>query len=236
MIKKYLLAYKEILVDSAKAFMANGILMYIGTVVILTTTLVNMFIGGYIIGGIIAYFVTAMAMSSYLYVIYIASDGYHADWNDARDGLYIYMRVIIGLMMLNYLVLATLNLFGMMSLYLIVNFLIWLLLNSLPEVISNRENEALDAIRYSFDFQIHHIFSWYIPNLLLFFAGSFIFDLILKNLWGMSLAFFSLKEALILVLSLIVFQAIFGYVMIFRQKLFRYLESNRKNRRFNVIK
>ncbi len=236
MIKNYLIAYKNIAVDAAKCFLANGILMYIGTVVIAAIVLTNLLIGGFILGGIIALFVSAMSMSSYLYVIYVASDGYNASWRDAKDGMQMYMHVIIGLMLLNFLLTMTLNLIGMMQFYFLVNIAVLLLLNAIPEVISNKNYETLDAIRYSFDFQLKNLIVWYLPNIILMVIAGVIFKFAFKPLLALGIVGASMQTALLIIAFLILFQAVFGYVMIFRQLLFRYIESGKAKRPFRVVK
>ncbi len=236
MIKNYLKAYLKIAKESALLFVQNGILMYIGTIVILSIVAINLLLNRFILGGIIAFFVTAMAMSSYLYIIYLASESQKPDWNDAKAGLYIYMRPIVGLILLRSFLFFTLSLLKLWQLIAIVDLGIWLLLNSIPEVISNYNYEALDAIEYSFKFQIKHIFSWYLPNIILFAAAWFVQNFFMDNFSSIAIGNISFKMALFIILALIIFQMIFGYIMIYRQLLFRYIESGKARHNFKVVK
>ncbi len=230
--------YKRSMQQAVRYFINNPIFMVIGAVILIVVFLVSFVASGLpLFGYLISALVQSAGYSSYLFMIYRASLGYQVDWQDAKRGVYVYTRVIMGIIMLsNFIIIIMLSYLRLPSYILLIYLLaLTLLVNTLPEVIANKQYFVIESIKYCFDFEKRHLVLWYLPNLL--FAFLFV---IVQNFLLVGVASFqgdgSIKKALLIVVMLLVFQFIGGIIMIFRQILFRSLDSGEYKRYFRNTK
>ncbi len=188
---------------------------------------------GYLIRAV----VESACISSYLYIITRASMGYNVDWNDVKAGLYVHTRVILGVTILNNFILIVMLQFLFVPLPVVILYLMALafVINALPEVISNKQYYVIDSIKYTIEFEKRHALLWYIPNILFILIFVFLQSFMSSGMFRV-FPIFSIRLALMIIGMLLVLQFVGGILMIFRQMLFRSLDSGAYQRRYRVIK
>lgn len=212
--------------------------MVIGTLMIVVIILAKLLTSSLpLFGYLISALVESACYSSYLYLVERASLGYNVDWSDAKAGIYAYTRVIMGLVILNNFVTIILVRFLMGSIAPLIIYMVALLVvfNALPEVISNKHYFVIDSLKYTFSFERKHVVAWFIPNALVIALFAALRTFLTMGIYAFD-AQISIKVALLVVVSLIVLQFVGGIIMIFRQLLFRSLDSGKFNRRVRIVK
>ncbi len=230
--------YKRALRQAFKYFVDNPIFMIIGAVMAVVIVLAEFATSSLpLFGYLIQALVQAACYSSYLYIVYRASLGYKVDWQDAKRGVYVYTRVILGVIILNNFIVIILVRFLMIPLPLILIYLLalTLLLNALPEVIACKQLFVIDSIKYALQFERENILVWYLPNFLFALLFAAVQNFLATGV-NQFTADFSIKMALLIIAALLVFQFIGGIIMLFRQGLFRAIDSGDYRRRLRTVK
>ncbi len=230
--------YKRAFQGAFKNFIANPIFMIIGAVIFVVLFTVQLLTAGLpLFGYLIRALVQSASYSSYLYLVQRASLGYRVDWQDAKQGIYDYTRVIMGLIILNNFILIILVQYLKMPPQVLFTYLlvVTLLLNALPEVIVNRRYYVIDSIKYAIAFARQNWLIWYLPNLLFALLFVVVQGFITVSSYQLD-AVISVKVAALTIVLLLVVQFLGGIVMLFRQILFRMLESGDFKRRFRTVK
>ncbi len=230
--------YQKAFVQSFKYFINNSIFMIVGAVMIIAIIAIHFLTAplplfGYLIRAI----AESACFSSYLYIITRASLGYNVDWDDVKTGLYVHTRVILGVIILNNFILIVLVQFLFVPLPVIFVYLLALafFINALPEVISNKGYYVIDSIKYTFEFEKRNVLLWYIPNIIVI-----LIFVLLQSFLSIGIYAFggniSIKLAAVIIVLLLIFQFVGAILMLFRQLLFRILDSGEYKRRFHVVK
>ncbi len=230
--------YWQLMQQAIKRFMENPIFMVIGAIIIIVLFLVQFATAGLpLFGYLIRALVQSAGYSSYLYLIYRASLGYRVDWQDAKRGIYAYTRVIMGIIILNNFIVIIFSYYLMIPTYIVLIYLLALvlLINALPEVIVNKQYYVIDSLKYTLEFEREHILLWYLPNLLFVILFTAVQSFLSASIYLFA-GDFSVKMALLIIVMLLVFQLIGGVIMLFRQMLFRALDSGEYKRYFRTVK
>lgn len=216
----------------------TGILYFIMNVVIYNI-IFNIFRGAFsIIAGIIAAVMIAAMISHYLYLLSNIIDYDRLILHDFKDGFGFFFRKVYRVTFIawigSYFVSALGGMLGPSSYVLdsIINILILILLNALPEIIYLESLDSMDSIMYSLDFIKNNWYNWLIPNVILYFGlylitGNIITDLFTTNIsFGIIFGRFN-------IIRYFVGQILFSFMMIYRGHLFKLLnKSNRRKRLF----
>ncbi len=230
--------YQKTLIQAFNCFVNNPIFMIVGAVMVIAIYIAEILTAplplfGYLIKAV----VKAAVFSSYLYITTRASLGYKVDWDDVKTGLYVHTRVILGMIILNNFIMIVLVQFLYMPLFVLMIYLLLLVfvMNALPEVVSNKRYYVIDSLKYTIEFERRHALTWYLPNIIFAVAYEFI-ERFLKSHFYLPVDNISVKLAASIIFFLLVGQFVGGILMLFRQLLFRQLDSGEYKRRFRVIK
>ncbi len=230
--------YLKMLLQSYRYLIKNSIFMVIGALMFIVIILVKFATASLpLFGYLISALVESACYSSYLYIVERASLGYNVDWQDAKAGVYVYTRVIMGLVILNNFIMIFLVRFSMMSIWPLLGYLLMVLIafNALPEVITNKHLFVMDSLKQTIVFERKNALAWFAPNLIVIVLFMAIRTFLTIGLYSFNVQF-SIKMALSIIVSLLVLQFVGGIIMIFRQLLFRSLESGKFNRQLRIVK
>ncbi len=237
-INQTLKFYQKTFMQAFNYFTANPIFMMVGAVMIIAIYIAEIITAplplfGYLIRAV----VKAAAFSSYLYITTRASHGYKVDWDDVKIGLSVHTRVILGIIILNNFIMIVLVQFLFVPLFVLITYLLLLVfvMNALPEVVSNKHYYVIDSLKYTIAFERQHALTWYLPNIIFAIAYQFA-ERFLKSHFYLPVDDISVKLAASIIFFLLVGQFIGGILMLFRQLLFRQLDSGEYKHRFHVVK
>lgn len=241
-MKQMIRLYKQLLKEAFKTFSDNSIFMYVGVlyaVVLLLSSMITSQLP--LFGGLIDIAITAACISSYLYIVDRAALGYRVDQQDLKNGVGVYLRTVMGILILynfstiiiSYLAMAV-NLF--FYLLFALKYIVMIVFNPLPEVVAVRHYFVIDSLKYTLHYAKRHLVKWFLPNLVVM-AILYIIQLLAGQLISaVANHSVSAQSALLIVINLLVLQFVGGIVMIFRNLLFRALENNRKIHNLKVVK
>ncbi len=230
--------YLKMLIQAYRYLIKNSIFMIIGTLMFIVIVVVRFATASLpLFGYLISALVESACYSSYLHLVERASLGYNVDWQDAKTGAYAYTRVIMGLVILNNFIMIILAQLLMMSLWPLLLYLVAVLIvfNALPEIISNKRYFVIDSLKQTVLFERKHALIWFVPNVIAIVIFLAMRTFLAKWLYAFNVQF-SIKMAALIIVSLLVSQFVGGIIMIFRQLLFRSLDSGNFNRQFKIVK
>ncbi|MCT4594078.1 MAG: hypothetical protein N4A57_07415 [Anaeromicrobium sp.] len=230
----------KIIPESLKKSKDNWPVLFVGLVYsILLIFMFSLAMIFRILGGIIIALGQSAIFSNYLYLIENVVVYNRTRLNEFKYGFKAYFLKVYGVVFLFWFVGYTIDLFfspllrigmGGLSLKLILDLIILILLNPLPEVIYQKQYDILGSIQYSFDFIRENALEWFVPNIIL--------GILLYLAMGKFLSINSLLSGGIYmkagnIVGYILGQVVLFFTMIYRGLLFKLLSnSSRKKRKF----
>ncbi|SDK77490.1 hypothetical protein [Natronincola ferrireducens] len=195
----------------------------------------------WILSGLVSIIFMSALLSNYLYLINCIIKRNKFDLQDFKDGFIIYLRKVWGILFISYVASLIINTFLMPgfrrgfqpgALGIMINFLVLVLLNALPEVIYQKHYNPWESITYAVEFAKDNWIEWFIPNIVLI---GVLYMLTGNLLTGMFSYIMPLRLILspIGIIMFLIGQAWFSFMMIYRGYLFELLStSNRRKRLF----
>lgn len=212
--------------------------LFYSTVTLILTVLLPYF---WILGGLVLIVFTSALISNYLYLINCIIKRNKFDFEDFKEGFTVYLRKVWGISFIGWVALLIINTFltpgfrrgiSPMAIGGIINFLIFVLLNALPEVIYQKYYNPWESITYALEFAKDNWVEWFVPNIVLvgilyLFTESFISGLF--NYYILFRIFISPLSVILYITA----QIWLSFTMIYRGYLFEILStSNRRKRLF----
>lgn len=233
-LQDVIITNSKVLKKSVDAVRKNPIVIILGivyTFVWSIIAMVSMSLG--IIGSLLLTLTSAALGSHILYVIEKVVGERTLNLKYWQDGIKAHFRPVILFMFLYNLVNYALSLFVVpvfnamglgLVVTLIVQFLIFIFFNPLPETIYHTYAHESVILERTFKFVIDNKFAWFIPNILV----SGVLYLAYKGLSGI---FASLPYAVGFVLTSLILSGFIGFVMIYRGYLYDMLSSSSRRKR-----
>lgn len=207
--------------------------------IVISYSIINMFLINIgksvpIIGGLIIALGQSSIISNFLYIIKNIVFYNKFDINTFKYGFKVYLFKVYIVLFLLWFIGYTIDVFmlpimGAIIIFvkIFISIVIFLILNPLPEIIYQKNEEALESIKYSFDFIKRNVIQWFLPNLV--FVG------ILLYLFKLSVIDMNIIRGLNLT-NIILFlssQILILFAFIYRGLLFKLLDnSSMKKRKF----
>lgn len=258
-IKDTIYINKTVLSKTCKLLSKNWTVIFTGLIYFAITLIGYILLGPFfsvpvmnILASIALYLLSLSLISSYFYILYNIIRGGKFELNDIKRGYTVYLNELMRIFFIGWIaeiivmrllvpVIAS-SLGGALdefSIIMIINLIVFIAINPLPEVIYQKHYSGLDAIRYTFDYMKENWIEWLIPSIIFFgliylTTGKAITNLFNINI-GMDINVGSLKDVALYLLG----QVIFSFAMIYRGVLFDLLStSSRRKRMFmrNVYK
>ncbi|SCY97488.1 hypothetical protein [Alkaliphilus peptidifermentans] len=240
-LRDLLYTNRGILKDTFKSAKKNWPIIFMGLFYsIATIFLYSILQYFWILAGIILIIATSALISNYLYLLNCIVTRNKISFQDFKDGFTAYLRKVWGILFVFWvaslafdLVVAPLLMFTLSptALRLMISFLLFILLNSLPEVIYQKHYNPWETITYSMAFVRDNWLEWFIPNSILFLVLFFFTGNLITSITRYSLLniFLNSQGILLYILG----QIWLAFAMIYRGYLFDLLStSNRRKRLF----
>jgi len=230
---------KSIVTKSSKLAAQNWKIFLVGIAYLFVMPIMGIVVSyAGILGGILISIFQSAIVSNYLYLIENIINYGRFTIEDFKSGFTVYLWKTYSIFIFFYLVGWGKNLFldpllssmGMMGMYLqiIIVIAVFIMLNTIPEVIYQKHHERLDLITYSFDFIRENFLEWFIPNGLIF-AVAYIVHISTSKiifLIGVGTSFILSN-----IVRAIIYQLILSYAMIYRGQLFKTLSTSTRRKR-----
>jgi len=212
--------------------------IYIAINIVLSLVISTLFMGVLrILSGIILALATASMLSNYLYLLQNIIRVGKFDLEDCKRGFTALLRKVYSVLLIGWLasvlysmilspILGSLGSFITM----LIPILIFLLLNALPESLYQKFYDPWETVTYAFEFIKENWLEWFIPNtifivLLYILSGRLFLDLFSINFsLGLDLSLAGL-------ITFIIGQVIFSFMMLYRGVLFEELSKSTRRKR-----
>lgn len=193
------------------------------------------------LAGIIVAIVTSSLISNYFYLLYNVIKYNKFTFQDFKDGFGYFLWKVYGIFFIAWLVSFLLGgLRGILSssvsrLNAIINILILVIFNPLPEIIYQKSLSPWESIVYSFEFMKENWANWLLPNVIFFFimykfTGNALTDIFTTHLN------YNLDISILGLLKYLLGQVLFSFIMIYRGFLFEILSTSTRRKRFYMKK
>lgn len=235
---------KGIFIKSYKGVVKNWKIFLIGIAYVIFTMLALRIIAyAWIFSGILIALLESLIISNYLYLIenIVSYDRFTID--DFKNGFTVYLRKIYSIVIIFWFVNFGVNLFlaplfyikiGPVSFWFLIQVIVFIFLNPLPETIYQKHYDGLNSITYSFEFIKENWIEWFIPNgiilVVLYLVYTLVNKFVLINTGG-NINPFILRSLRLIVYS-VFYQIFFSYIMIYRGYLFDILSTTTRRKRY----
>ncbi len=226
-----------------KAFVSlhkNWVIIFTGifytTATIIISSLLSFF---WILAGLIMIIVSSALISNYLHLLDCIIKRDRLNWHEFKDGFTVYLRKVWGILFIGWVASFGFSSFILpifsvgISPYLlsmIVNFLVLLLLNPLPETVYQKHYNPWETITYTVGFVRENWLEWIVPNLVFMVGLYFLTGNLLTGIFNTHLFSFSMFSPTGLIFYLIG-QVWFSYMMIYRGYLYELLSTSTRRKR-----
>ena len=170
-------------------------------------------------------------ISNYLYLLFNVINYNRFNLNDIKQGFSYFISKIYGVLFILYLGSILLNLLNNMlgsnasSVNTILQILILVLLNPLPETIYQKGYTAPNTFVYTFDFFKENWFNWIIPIGIFTILIYLVSGQMLTGLFNINIDF-TFNFSIVYLLRYLIGQTIFTFMMIYRGYLYKLLSTS----------
>jgi len=229
-----------------KSLYKNWQLIFTGIFYVTATIVIsNLLSFFWILAGLVMIIVSSALISNYLYLLDCIIKRDRLTWHDFKDGFGIYLRKVWGILFIGWvasfgftsfvLPILSVGLPGH-TLSLLINFLLLLILNPLPETVYQKYYNPWESVTYTFGFIKENWLEWYVPNLvfmgvLYILTGNFLMGTFNTYVFSV-VSFFSYRGILFFILG----QVVFSYMMIYRGYLYELLSTSTRRKRIFMRK
>ena len=237
---------REVLRKTIKAITVNWKIFLVGMAYfVLSLLILQIAARAWILSGlIIAVFQSAM-ISDFLYLMEQIIKKGKFTMDDFKEGFKVYIWKAYSVLILFWFVRYGLSLFfgwalsasiGGISLWFIIEIIVFLALNPLPEVMYQKYNQGFDMISGAFEFIKENWIEWFIPNVLIAIMLYWMFGLAMKPFNAVSGILINGAEAVTVMAVMITLPLVFSFFMIYRGFLFRILDRSTRRKRLYQYK
>jgi hypothetical protein len=183
--------YAMALKRSLECVRGNWVVSFAPAVYSITLTVVASLVAPLgIIGGLLFSVASQACVSSGLFLIKNMIESNKADINDFLNGFSVYLWELIGIAFILWIPMriAASALAPMPNgplIYLLIKWVLYILLNPVPELIYQTRTSGLELIGASYNFIVENWLEWLVPNLLLAVAGFYLLGFIEPFLFGL---------------------------------------------------
>ncbi len=226
-----------------KAFMSlykNWMIIFTGifytTATIVISSLLSFF---WILAGLVMILVSSALISNYLHLLDCIITRDRLSWHEFKAGFTLHLRKVWGILFIGWVasfgfssfILPVLSVgLSPFTLSMIVNLIVLILLNPLPETVYQKYYNPWESVTYTVGFVKDNWLEWLIPNLvfmggLYFLTGSLLTGIFNTHVFSMSL--FSPAGLLLYIIG----QVWFSFMMIYRGYLYELLSTSTRRKR-----
>ncbi len=237
---------REVLKKTLKAITVNWKIFLVGMAYFVVSLLIwQIAARAWILSGLIIAVFQSAVISDFLYLMEQIIKKGKFTMNDFKEGFKVYIWKAYSVLILFWFVRYGLSLFlgralsasiGGISLWFIIQIIIFLALNPLPEVMYQKYNQGFDMISGSFDFIKENWIEWFVPNVLIAVVLYWMFGLAMKPFSAVSGIFINGAGTVMLIAILITLPLVFSFFMIYRGFLFRILDRSTRRKRLYQYK
>ncbi|MCT4605616.1 MAG: hypothetical protein N4A64_05830 [Marinisporobacter sp.] len=230
---------KEISKKAIDLTMKNWVIVFTGIIYsIISIVLFRVSFLFSILAGIIITLVMSALLSNYLYLIENIISYGKISLDDFKKGFQVYIWKIYGVMVVIWFVNYGADLFlspllklriGFVTLWMVLYWMAFVLLNCLPEVIYQKHEDLRDLFQYSFSFIKENWIDWFVPNIFL----GVLFYLVMGRSFTISYLMTSLSLSLSIKSMVFYFigQFLLSFTMVYRGLLFNLLSRTTRKKR-----
>lgn len=194
-----------------------------------------------VFSGILVALITSSLISNYLYLLFNIINYDRLNFQHFKDGFTYFLWKIYGVFFIgfigNYLLSFLFRIIGTraFALNLIVNLIIIILLNPLPEVLYIKSYSPWDSILDAIKFMEENWINWLVANIIFYALIFVVTGNIMSGLFNTHTSFsmiFNLKGIILYLLG----QLIFSFMMIYRGHLYKILNGSTRRKRMYMRK
>ena len=236
-VKDFIYVSKHSFTKTFDVFGKNYMLIFTGIVYSVISMLASYLISLAMLGpfsilsGILLYLLKSTLISNYLYLLFNVINYNRFNLNDIKQGFSYFISKIYGVLFILYLGSILLNLLNNMlgsnasSVNTILQILILVLLNPLPETIYQKGYTAPNTFVYTFDFFKENWFNWIIPIGIFTILIYLVSGQMLTGLFNINIDF-TFNFSIVYLLRYLIGQTIFTFMMIYRGYLYKLLSTS----------
>lgn len=230
---------KEISKKAIDLTMKNWVIVFTGIIYsIISMVLFRISFLFSILAGIVMTLVMSALLSNYLYLIENIISYGRISLDDFKKGFRVYIWKIYGIMVVIWFINYGADLFlspllklriGFITLWMVLYWIAFVLLNCLPEVIYQKHYDLSDMFQYSFSFIKENWMDWFVPNILF----GLVFYLVIGRSFTTSYLMTSLSFSLSIRSMVLYFvgQLLLSFTMVYRGLLFDLLSRTTRKKR-----
>lgn len=246
-LKDFIYISKYSFSKSIESLRKNYLLILSGIIYSIISMIASYIIGMVIMGpfsilsGILQYFVQSAIISSYLYLLFNVIYYNRFNLNDIKQGFTYFIFKIYGVLFILYLGSMLLNLLnnllgsGASLVSAIIQLLILVLLNPIPETIYQKGYTAPDTLIYTFNFIKENWLNWLISIGIFSFLIYLVSGRMLTGLFNINIDF-NFNFSIVYLLRYLLGQIIFTFMMLYRGHLYKLLSTSTIRKRMFMNK
>ncbi len=194
----------------------------------------------WILSGIIMLILSSALISNYLYLLNCIIEYDRLTLKDFKEGFLIYLRKIWTVLFIGIVVSLGLDLFvrpilagafGPVAYNLILNFMLVILFNALPETIYQKSYHPWESIKYSVEFIREHWVEWYLPNTILIGGLILITGDVITGIFTTDISIGIIFNRPFGLVVYLIGQLWFSFMMIYRGYLYKLLNTSSRRKR-----
>ena len=243
----FLYINKSVLKKTFNSFKNHWIILFTGIVYITLSFIVYTILGLILRGpmsvfsGILVAIVSSSLISNYLYLLFNIVNYDRLHFQHFKDGFSYFLWKIYGVFFIGYIGSFVLSfvfrIIGTraIELSLMINLVIVLLLNPLPEILYIKSYRAWDSILDAIAFMQENWINWLIPNIIFYGLLYIVTGNILTGLFNTYTSYnvmFNIKGISLYLIG----QGIFSFMMIYRGHLYKMLSGSTRRKRLYMRK
>ncbi|SET50645.1 hypothetical protein SAMN05660297_02624 [Natronincola peptidivorans] len=238
-IKDIFYTNRKVTKNAIESLYKNWIIIFTGLFYSIAIIILSMLLPHFwILAGLVHIIFSSALVSNYLYLISCIIRKNKFGLQDFKDGFTVYLRKVWGVMFIAWVASLIFNtfltpFFRGMAIGLIINVVVLIVLNAIPEVIYQKHYNPWETITYTVEFVKDNWIEWFAPNLILLGVLYFLTGSLLTGIYFFLQSLRIIFQSPIGLILFILGQVWLSFTMIYRGYLFEILStSNRRKRLF----
>ncbi|MGV8146170.1 MAG: hypothetical protein ACLKAK_06185 [Alkaliphilus sp.] len=244
LVRDLIYTNKSIAIKAFKKLYKNWVLIFAGLFYSLATLVLMLSLRFFwLLAGIVLIIGTSALISNYLHLLDCIVRRNKLTMQDFKAGFTVHLRKVWGIIFVFFIVQMGLDLLvvpilgrmiGPLALALIINFLVLILLNSLPEVIYQKDYNSWGSIKHTIDFVKENWIEWFVPNFFIIAIMYFLSRQLFAGITALRImALIKITDLFspTMIITYLISQVFISYFMIYRGLLFATLSTSTRRKR-----
>lgn len=244
LVRDLIYTNKSIAIKAFKKLYRNWVLIFAGLFYSLATAILILSLRFFwLLAGIVLIIGTSALISNYLHLLDCVVKRNKLTIQDFKAGFTVHLRKVWGIIFVFWIIQMGLGLLvnpilgrmiGPLALGLIINFLVLILLNALPEVIYQKDYNSWGSIKHTIDFVKESWIEWFVPNFFIIAIMYFLSRQLFAGITALRImALIRITDLFspTMIITYLISQVFISYFMIYRGLLFATLSTSTRRKR-----